>query len=87
LADALIVTGSATGSEVNIDDVRKVKTAVPEGAIFVGSGVTEENLETALRSADGAIIGTALKKNGETSNEVDAVRVKKIVDKRLKCLI
>lgn len=79
LADALIVTGVATGSTANLDEVRRVKAAVPEAAVFVGSGVTEENIKSVLRYADGIVIGTALKKDGKTINEVDAERVKRIV--------
>jgi len=82
LADSLIVTGVATGSTANLEEVCKVKSAVPEAAVFVGSGVTEENLKSVLRYADGVIIGTALKKDGKTINEVDAERVKRIISQR-----
>ncbi len=82
LADALIVTGVATGSTANLDEVRRVKSAVPEAAVFVGSGVTAENLKSVLCHADGVIIGTALKKDGKTINEVDTARVKRIVSQK-----
>jgi len=86
LADALIVTGVATGSTANLDEIRRVKSAVPEAAVFVGSGVTEENLKSVLCYADGVIIGTALKKDGKTINEVDTERVKRIVSQKNICL-
>lgn len=71
-ADALIVTGSGTGHATSPDDVRRVKTAVPDAPVLVGSGVTVANAATVLEHADGAIIGTALKENGKVA--VDLVR-------------
>jgi len=82
LADALILTGSRTGEEANIEDVEKVKAAIPEAFVFVGSGVTEENLPAMLRLANGVIVGTWLKKGGVIENEVDPKRVRALVRRR-----
>lgn len=82
MADALIITGRGTGEETNLEDVKKVKAAVPEAFVFVGSGVNEKNIAETLLYADGVIIGTALKKDGRTENEVDEKRVKEIVRRR-----
>ena len=79
-ADALILTGPETGVEANIDDLRIVREALPEAPIFVGSGVTSDNVEAMLRYADGAIIGTYFKKNGVISNPVDPMRVRKLME-------
>jgi membrane complex biogenesis BtpA family protein len=87
LADALIVTGTGTGVEANVEDIHKVKEAVPEATVFVGSGVNVDNLETMLRHADGAIIGTALKGDGIIENEVDGKRVKKIMQLKKKLFL
>ena len=80
LADALIVTGPFTGEEADPSDVKAVKEAVPQGTpVLVGSGVTEENIGTYLEWADGAIVGTSVKRDGVISNPVDRERVARLV--------
>jgi membrane complex biogenesis BtpA family protein len=77
-ADALIVTGPATGrppAPTDLDAVRAV-SPVP---VLVGSGVTEESAAELLASADGAIVGTALKVGGEVGAPIDPGRVRAIV--------
>jgi membrane complex biogenesis BtpA family protein len=81
LADALIVTGEATGAEPMLAELRSVKEAVGDVPVMVGSGVTPENVGEMLAVADGAIVGTFLKKDGQTENEVDAQRVKALLKK------
>jgi len=82
LADALIVTGTATGKSADLDQLQTVKTAVPQAGVFVGSGVTSDNLVDFLQYADGIIVGTSIKREGVTTNEVDADRVRAIVKGR-----
>jgi membrane complex biogenesis BtpA family protein len=64
LADALIVSGRATGEPASLDEVRRVKALDLGVPVYVGSGVTEENLAEVLASCDGAVVGTALKEGG-----------------------
>lgn len=68
-AHALIVTGAKTGQETPLENVAKVKKAV-DVPVLVGSGTTPENVKDVLRTADGAIVGSALKEKGEASNQV-----------------
>ena len=49
---------------------------VPSGFILVGSGITEANVRDLLTIADGAIVGTSLKKDGIITNPLDPLRVK-----------
>ena len=80
LADGLIVTGSFTGEEADIADVKAVKEVAPEGTpVLVGSGVTEENIGAYMEWADGVIVGTSVKVGGEVSNPVDRERVARLV--------
>ena len=54
-----------------------VDRAVP---VFVGSGVTAETIGDCFAAgADGAIVGTALKEGGETTNQVSEDRVRRVV--------
>lgn len=72
--DALIVTGGATGAEADPEDVGVVQAAsgLP---VFVGSGLTPENLPR-YAGADGFIVGTALEEGGRTGSPVDVSRVR-----------
>ena len=71
LADGLIVTGPATGEPVELDDLRRVREAVPERRLFVGSGAMAESARELLTVADGLIIGTAIKVDRQPSGAVD----------------
>lgn len=73
-ADALIVSGAATGKPTDLEDVRAVKAAVPDRPIYIGSGATVENIREILAAADGAIVGTAIKQDGRTTAPVDPDR-------------
>jgi membrane complex biogenesis BtpA family protein len=75
LADALVVSGVATGEPTPLDDVRRVRDAVPDRPILVGSGVTPETVGDLLAVADGAIVGTWIKEGGRTTHPVDPDRV------------
>jgi uncharacterized protein len=74
-ADALIVSGTATGKPTDLDDVRTVKAAVPDRPIYVGSGATLDTIREILAVADGAIVGTAIKRDARTTAPVDPDRV------------
>jgi membrane complex biogenesis BtpA family protein len=80
MADALIASGDATGSATPIERVRAVKGACPEVPVYVGSGLTVDNAADLLRVADGAIVGSSLKKNGVVSAQVDVGRVRKLAE-------
>ena len=79
-ADALIVTGSATGQATPLDTVREVKSVV-EIPVLVGSGTNLENVKDTLQIADGAIVGSALKVDGKASNAVSLARSKAFMQK------
>ncbi len=78
LADGLIVSGPVTGQATDASDVAAARKAVPEGFILVGSGVTETNAPSLLAHADGAIVGTSLKRDGVVGNPIELDRVKRL---------
>ncbi len=80
LADGLIVTGPVTGQPAIAGDVATVRQAVPEGLVLVGSGVDLSNAGELLAYADGAIIGTSLKRDGLVSNPIDPERVERMAE-------
>ena len=62
-ADALIVSGKATGAPANLEEVAEVKAAVPTAAVLVGSGVTAKTVRATLQTADGVIVGSCCRAN------------------------
>ena len=74
-ADALIVTGTATGKQTPLAELQAVKRAAGAVPVFAGSGADAGNVARVLAVADGVIAGTALKRGGVTANPVDPARV------------
>lgn len=85
-ADGVIVSGSGTGDETALEDVERVADALRDTGttdrtpVFVGSGVTSETVGDCFETgADGVVVGTALKEEGETTNPVSLERVSELV--------
>ncbi|WP_152421300.1 BtpA/SgcQ family protein [Natronococcus amylolyticus] len=83
-ADGVIVSGPGTGAETALEDVERVAETLSEHGlevpVFVGSGVTSETVGDCLAAgADGVVVGTALKEDGETTNRVSGERVEELV--------
>ena len=77
-AEAVIVTGAATGKETSTKDLVAARGAT-KLPVVVGSGVTVENAAAMLEWADALIVGSSLKKNGNWREAVDLERVKAVV--------
>lgn len=79
LADAIIVSGSATGQPTDLAHVRAVKQAAIAAPVFIGSGVTADSIGRYLPFCDGFIIGSAFKREGRADEPVEVERVKAVV--------
>ncbi len=79
LADALVVSGPATGQATPLAEVKRVRSAVPNVPLLIGSGVTAETAAELLSVADGLIVGTSVKRDGDVEQPVDRARVEKLV--------
>jgi membrane complex biogenesis BtpA family protein len=77
LADAILVTGAATGARVDTRKLEAVRRAVPHCRIYVASGALEADLPALARLADGVIVGSALRKGGVAGGAIDAPRAAK----------
>ena len=77
LADAIIVTGNATGQSASPGDVHRA-VEVANVPVYVGSGVTADNLREFVPPASGVIVGSWLKMDGAIANPVDARRVERL---------
>ncbi len=81
LADAVIVSGSGTGTEPDIHEATTIKAAIPAGTpLIVGSGAKATNLERLLEVADAVIVGSSLKVDGNPANPVDPERALAFVE-------
>jgi membrane complex biogenesis BtpA family protein len=79
-ADALIVSGTATGTATDIEDVRAVKRVLPASPLWIGSGVNARNVVSLLAVADGVIVGSAFQRDGRAGEPVIAAQVRELVD-------
>ena len=80
LADALVVSGSGTGRATDPGHVAAARAAAGGAApVFVGSGVSAGTVADYLPHADGFIIGSAFKQDGDATRPVDADRVRELM--------
>jgi membrane complex biogenesis BtpA family protein len=77
--DALLVSGAITGEPTDLDQLRAAKAAAPDVPVLANTGVTADTVAGVLAVADGAIVGTSLKRDGNTWNPVDPVRAKALM--------
>ncbi|WP_435335659.1 BtpA/SgcQ family protein [Haloarchaeobius sp. TZWWS8] len=84
LVDGVIVSGSGTGDPTSHDVLETARALLddrfPTIPLFVGSGVTRQSVAQTLELADGVVVGTALKVDGEVTNAVDEGRVAELVE-------
>jgi len=78
-ADAIVLSGEATGAPTDLVDLKAVRAALPGAFLLAGSGVRKETVADVLALADGVIVGTALKRGGKTAAAVDPRRVSAFV--------
>jgi hypothetical protein len=78
-ADAIIVSGRATGQEVDSTELEQVLAAAGTTPVLLGSGVHAAGAGRLCPPAAGIIAGSALKQNGVVTAPVDGVRAKTFV--------
>jgi membrane complex biogenesis BtpA family protein len=80
LADAVVVSGAATGAATAPEVVQEAARAVPGTPVLVGSGFSSSNApELVAAGAAGAIVGSSLKTGGRIDAPVDIERVRSLV--------
>lgn len=80
LSDGVIITGSSTGSEPSLEEIKSVKKKVGI-PVLAGSGITAENINAYLEYCDTLIIGSYFKQEGKWYNPIDPDRVKMVLRK------
>ena len=77
LAEVILVSGMAAGTEPKLDTLKEVKDAIGDKVpVMLNTGAKTENIRQFLSIADGVIVGSSLKVDGYTWNPVDEKRVK-----------
>ncbi|MEZ5863073.1 MAG: BtpA/SgcQ family protein [Geminicoccaceae bacterium] len=80
-ADIICVSGPLTGQAADQSELRAVKDALPETPVFANTGVNIDNVADTLAIADGVVIGTHFKRDGDTWNPVDRDRASRFMDR------
>ncbi len=80
LADAIILSGVATGNPPSIEDLRQAKEAAGSTPIIIGSGADFSNISSLMQFADGVIVSSSLKRQGKIENSIDPIRVSQFVE-------
>jgi uncharacterized protein len=80
LADAVILSGLATGQPPSVEDLKLAKAAAGNIPTIVGSGADFDNINSLMQFADGVIVSSALKRQGKIENSIDPIRVSQFVE-------
>lgn len=72
--DAILVSGAITGEAARMEDLEAVKGVLPDTPVLANTGVKHETVADVLRLADGCIVGSSLKVDGDTWKPVDPER-------------
>lgn len=80
LADAIAISGWGTGAPPSLQDLEIASRVAGDTPVFIGSGATEDNISTLLGAANGAIVASSLKRNGNIKEPIDPIRVQAFVE-------
>ena len=81
LADVILVSGPMAGSEPDLNVVAEVRASLPpEIPVLLNTGAKAGTIAKFFQHANGCIVGSDLKRDGYTWNEVDPERAKKFID-------
>lgn len=81
IPDAVLVSGAITGEAAEMVDLEAVKRVLPKTPVLANTGVKHATVADVLRVADGCIVGSALKVDGDTWAKVDPDRAKDFMDR------
>ena len=79
IPDAVLVSGAITGEAARMEDLEAVKAVLPDTPVLANTGVKHDTVADVLKIADGCIVGSSLKVDGDTWNAVDPDRARDFV--------
>lgn len=74
LPDAILVSGQITGEAASLNDLSSVKKVLPSTPVLANTGVKHNTVTEVLTNADGCIVGSSLKEDGDTWKPVNPKR-------------
>ncbi len=74
IPDAILVSGAITGEAARMEDLEKTKRALPGTPVLANTGVKHATVRDVLAVADGCIVESTLKVDGDTWKPVDPER-------------
>lgn len=79
LSDGVIISGRSTGLEADLDEIKSVKVAcaIP---VLIGSGLNNKNISRYYNHADGFIVGSYFKKDGNWMKSLDEIRITEFME-------
>jgi membrane complex biogenesis BtpA family protein len=78
--DAILISGPMAGAEPALPTLAEVRKALPADLpVVLNTGARAENIAEYLQFADGCIVGSSLKFDGDTWSRVDPNRAKRFV--------
>ncbi len=80
LADAIILSGPATGEPPQLAELQEAITACQNTPLLIGSGATWDNIPQLIKYADGAIVSSSLKRHGQIYQAIDPIRVRRFME-------
>jgi membrane complex biogenesis BtpA family protein len=80
LADAVILSGWATGSPPSLEDLELASAAAQGTPVLIGSGANWENIPALMQAANGVIVSSSLKRHGRRDQPIDPIRVSRFVE-------
>lgn len=81
IPDAVLVSGQITGEAAALSDLEAVKAVLPETPVLANTGVKHDTVADVLAIADGCIVGSSLKVDGDTWNAIDPDRARDFMDR------
>ena len=81
IPDAVLVSGQITGEAAPMETLESVKAALGSTPVLANTGVRHDTVAEVLGVADGCIVGSALKVDGDTWNAVDPDRARDFMDR------
>jgi len=76
IPDAVLVSGVITGEAAALSELDAVKKVLPATPVLANTGVKHATVADVLKIADGCVVGSSLKTDGNTWNAVDPERAR-----------
>lgn len=80
LADAVILSGWATGLPPSVEDLELAQSAAKGTPVLIGSGANLDNIADLMTFADGVIVSSSLKRHGKINETIDPSRVSQFIE-------